>query len=193
MYLVHPHLTPHTLSIHGHNIVVFLLIHVGEHKSIECIRVDGASDEGPGHEEIQFMWAARHLFKGTIATLVTARNSGSSYLNRVEFQNGCLAVAHANVFIPSTLGGSCMDGNTLNKEKYERNMNLATDVYINRVNERSCGNTVIHLYRGADPSEQQTTHAYLLQYLKGSKQQVEKLKKEKPNLYAYFEQVWKIR
>ena len=193
MYFVHPHLIPHTLSIHGHNIVVFLLIHVGEYKSIECIRVDGASDEGPGHEEIQFMWAARHLSKGTIATLVTARNSGSSYLNRVELQNGCLAVAHANVFIPSTLGGSCMDGNTLNKEKYERNMNLATDVYINRVNECSCGDTVIHLYRGADSSEQQTTRAYLLQYLKGSKQQVEKLKKEKPNLYAYFEQVWKIR
>ena len=86
-----------------------------------------------------------------------------------------------------------MDGNTLNKEKYERNTNLATDVYINRVNEYSCGDTVIYLYRGADSSEQQTTRAYLLQYLKGSKQQVEKLKKEKPNLYAYFEQVWKIR
>ena len=84
--------------------------------------MDGASDEGPAH-------------RGSIATLVTARNSGSSYLNRVELQNGCLAVAHANLFIPSSLGGSCMDGNTINKEKYERNMDLATDVYINRVNE----------------------------------------------------------
>ncbi len=139
------------------------------------------------------MWTARHLSKGTVVTLVTARNSGSSYLNRVELQNGCLAVAHANVFIPSTLGGSCMDGNTLNKEKYERNMNLATDVYINRVNECSCGDTLIHLYRGADSSEQQTTRAYILQYLKGSKQQVEKLKKEQPDLYAYFEQVWKVK
>ena len=77
-----------------------------------------------------------------------------------------------------------MDGNTLNKEKYERNMNLATDVYINQINECSCGDKVIHLYRGADSSEQLTIRAYLLQYLKGSKQQIKELK-EKPN---YFEQ-----
>lgn len=65
-----------------------------------CIQVDGASDEGPGHEEVQFMWTARHLSKGTIATLATARNSGSGYLNRVELQNRCLAVEHANAFSP---------------------------------------------------------------------------------------------
>ena len=88
----------------------------GKRKLIECIRVDGASDEGPSHEEVQFMWTARHLSKATIATLVTARNSGSSYLNRVELQNGCLAMAHANLFIPSTLGGSCMDGTKVDKE-----------------------------------------------------------------------------
>ena len=127
------------------------------------------------------MWTARHLSRGSIATLVTARNSGSSYRNHVELQNGCLAVAHANVFIPSTLGGSCMDGNSVDKEKYVRNMNLATDVYINRVNQCPCGGTVIHLFRGADSSEQQVTRAHLLQYLKGSKQQVQKLKKDKPS------------
>ncbi len=80
-------------------------------------RVDGAADEGPLHEEFQFMWAARHLTTGTLATLITARNSGSSYLNTVELQNGCLALAHANLFIPSTPGGSCMDGNKPNKDK----------------------------------------------------------------------------
>ena len=36
----------------------------------------------------------------------------SSYLNHVELQNSCLALAHANLFIPSTLGGTCMDSNT---------------------------------------------------------------------------------
>ena len=30
-------------------------------KDIECIRVDGASDEGPGQEEVQFYWTERHL------------------------------------------------------------------------------------------------------------------------------------
>ena len=51
--------------------------------------------------------------------------------------------------------------------------------------------TVIQLYQGADSTKQQTTRAYLLQYLKGSKQ-VERLK-EQPNIYAYFELVWQIR
>ena len=66
-------------------------------KKIECIRVDGASDEGPLHQEVQFWWALRHLTKPTLVTLVTTRNSGSSYLNRVELQNGCLSLAHANL------------------------------------------------------------------------------------------------
>lgn len=50
-------------------------------KLIECIRVDGADDEGPSHEEVQFIWTAHHIVKATQVTLVTARNSGSSYLN----------------------------------------------------------------------------------------------------------------
>ena len=78
----------------------------------------GAGDEGPVHEEVQFLWTKRHLVKQTIATLVTTQNSGSSYLNRVELQNGCLALAHSNLFIPSTLGGSCFSTVT-------KNMNLA--------------------------------------------------------------------
>ena len=31
-------------------------------KSIEVIRVDGAGDEGPLHEEVQHWWTERHLF-----------------------------------------------------------------------------------------------------------------------------------
>lgn len=112
--------------------------------------MDGAADEGPSHEEVQFVWTERHLSKSTIDTLVTARNSGSSFLNRVELQNGCLSLAHANIFIPSTLGGSCMDGTTVNREKYEKNVKLATDVYINRVNQCPCSDDVVHLYRGAN-------------------------------------------
>ena len=78
-------------------------------KPIESIRVDGATDEGPSHEEVQFWWTAHHLKRGNLVTLVTSRASGSSYLNRVELQNGCLALAHTNLFIPSTLGGSACD------------------------------------------------------------------------------------
>ena len=76
-------------------------------KSVDCIRVDGASDEGPSHEEVQYWWTERHILKQKVATIVTTRSSGCSYLNRVELQNGCLSLGHAHTFIPSTLGGSC--------------------------------------------------------------------------------------
>ncbi len=77
----------------------------GKRKEIECIRVDGGGDEGPVHKEVQYWWTKRHLMKGTKAIMVTTRSSGSSYKNRVELQNGCLALGHANLFIPSTLNG----------------------------------------------------------------------------------------
>lgn len=136
----------------------------GQRKLVECARVDGATDEGPSHEEVQFMWTARHqiLEKATIAT---ARNSGSSYLNRVELQNGCLTLAHSNIFIPSTLGGSGIDGTTgkVDRDKYVKNMDLATDVYISRVNQCSCGDGVIHMFKGANSSQKQEERQFLIQ------------------------------
>ena len=56
---------------------VFFNLSNGLPKSVECIRVDGASDERPSHEEVQFYWTAHHLSKGKIVTLVTSRSSGS--------------------------------------------------------------------------------------------------------------------
>ena len=85
---------------------------IGEQKMIECIRVDGASDEGPSHEEVQFYWTECHLERNLYATIVIVRCSGSNYLNRVELQNDCLALGHANLFIPSTLSGSNVDPTT---------------------------------------------------------------------------------
>ena len=90
----------------------FINLATGSSKSIDCIRVDGASDEGPGHEEVQFWWTQRHFDRRKVATLVTTRSSGSSYLNRVELQNGSLSLGHAGLFIPSTLGGSCYNPET---------------------------------------------------------------------------------
>ena len=87
----------------------FINPHTGKKKLIECVRVDGATDEGPAHEQVQFWFTARHLEEGRMASLLSSRSSGSSYLNRVELQNGCLSRGHANLFIPSTLGGSVID------------------------------------------------------------------------------------
>lgn len=82
----------------------------------------GASDEGPSHDEVQFFWTLEHLNNSRLATLVTVRSSGSSYLNRVELQNGCVTRGHANVFIPSTLNGSCMKAAKVDQEILNKNL-----------------------------------------------------------------------
>ena len=160
-------------------------------KCIECIRVDGASDEGPSHEEVQFLWTERHLVTGCVATLVSARNSGASYLNRVELQNGCLSLGHANLFIPSTLGGTCMDATSgkVDPLKLAHNMELATEVYINRVNGCPCGETTIQLFKGADSTREQERRQHLMLYLKGSNKEKKKLKELHPEMYEYFKNV----
>ena len=165
-----------------------------QRKQIFCVRVDGASDEGPSHKEIQFLWTIHHLESASFTLVVSCRNSGASYLNRVKLQNGCLALGHSNLFIPSTLGGSYTDSSCrVDRDKYRHNMNLAMDVYINRVNGSSCGGTCISLFKGADSSEKQTMRPYLIQYLKGSEKQRRSLEVEQPVLYSYFEKVWSVR
>ena len=82
--------------------------HLGN-RSIECVRVDGATDEGPAHIEVQFLWTERHIATRRICTVVTSRHSGGSYLNEVELMNGCIAKAHANLYIPLTLSGNNYD------------------------------------------------------------------------------------
>lgn len=100
-------------------------------KEVECVRVDGNFDEGPSHLEVQYWWTLRHLERGSKAIMVTSRNSGASYLNRVELQNGCLALAHANLFIPSTMHGSCRStSGQVDQEVLKRNLDSGIDVYL---------------------------------------------------------------
>ena len=143
----------------------------GGPKMIKCIRVDGGSDEGPSHLEVQFWWTLRHIEAPTLATLITTRNSGSSYLNRVELQNGCLACAHANLFIPSNLNGSCFSPDTgkVDMNLLKSNMDSAADIYISRVNQAPCGDSVIYLFKGTDSSWNQKIQDYLSIFLKGTK------------------------
>jgi len=60
---------------------VFVNLHTVLPKLVECVRVDGTTDEGPFHNEVQFWWAQRHIVKERLATMVTTHSSGSSYLN----------------------------------------------------------------------------------------------------------------
>lgn len=120
-----------------------------KNKPIDCIQVDGAADEGPSHKEVQFMWTERHLEQEKVCTLVTTHCSRSSYLNRVELQNGCLSVARGNIFIPSTIHGSNFGKNgSIDYEKLERNLDAATDVYISKCNNAPFGNLSIALFKG---------------------------------------------
>ena len=77
----------------------------------EYVRVDGATDEGPNKAEVQFLWAERHLNRKRRLTVLTTRCSGDSFLNRVELQNGQLALGHGNTHIPSNLNGEAIDQN----------------------------------------------------------------------------------
>ena len=61
---------------------------------------------------------------------------------------------HANLFIPSTLNGSCLgSGGAVDKKLVWDNLNSAIDVYISRVDKAPCAGTEIHLFRGADSVE----------------------------------------
>ena len=100
------------------------------------MRVDGNSDEGPAHQQVQYWWTKPHLLKGSRANMVSSRNRGASFKNRVELQNDFLALAHTNMFTPLTLiGPLTMANRQLNKEMLHKNLNSAIDIYINRVAE----------------------------------------------------------
>ena len=77
--------------------------------------VDGAGDEGPIHNEVAFFWAEKHLKESHYYTSITTRHS-------VECMNGCLALAHSNMFIPSTLGGAVHGVNGVNQDQLKINL-----------------------------------------------------------------------
>lgn len=153
-------------------------------------------DEGPSHEEVQFLWTEWHLKQQKVVTLVTARSAGSSYMNRVELQNGCLALGHSNLFIPSTLAGSCLDASScggVNQGILKKSLEAAIEVYINRVDGSPCGDTCIQLYKGSGDQQLLHRRALLLTFLRGSKKKKVELQNEHPELYQHFEMVWNVR
>lgn len=165
-----------------------------ERKKVECIRVDGGYDEGPSHKEVQYWWTRRHIEAGTVVTLVTSRNSGASFRNRVELQNGCLALGHANLFIPSTLNGSCVNqSGGVNQQILHQNLDSAIDVYISRVDGAPCAATEIRLFKGAESSKYQEENEVLKVFLKGSKDAKSKLATENPVLYSKVKDTMDLR
>lgn len=166
----------------------------GAMKKVKCVRVDGSFDEGPSHQEIQYWCTLRHLERGSRAAMVTSRNSGASYLNRVELQNGCLALAHANLFIPSMMLGSCRsESGQIDQDMLKRNLDAAIDVYLEIVDGAPCADTEIHLFKGADSASERAESELLNIFLKGNKAAKEKLKVDHPEMYQKFERLWALR
>ena len=165
----------------------------GKQKYIEYIRVDGGGDKGPVHKEVQYWWTKRHLVKGTKAMMVSTRSSGSSYKNRVELQNGCLSLGHANLFIPSTLNGSCMVSGQVNDDILCKNLDSAIDVYLSRVDKSLCAKTVIHLMKGADSDNEQKEREIVIKFLKGKAEDKKEAKLLYPDLYQEVESIWQLR
>ena len=125
---------------------VFKSILTNQNKKIDCIRVDGATDEGLGHEQVQYWWTEWHVLQRRVVTLVTYWNSGSSYLNRVKLPNGCSLIT----FIPSTLARLCIvdDTGAISERNVRQNLSLAMSAYVSRVDGCPCGDTTIKLYEG---------------------------------------------
>ena len=167
-----------------------------KNKAIDCIWVDEAGHEGPKPHEVQFLWTERHFKEDKVATLVTTRHSGGSYLNRVEMQSGCLALAHSNLFIPSTLTGSNNSSTGLDTERLLTNLDMAINVYIDRVNGAPCGKSPISIFKGAKDEHAdklQGRRQDVLTFLNGTQKLRAELQAKKPDEYNYFKKIWDLR
>ena len=118
---------------------------------------------------------------GLPGILRKGRSSGSSYINRVELQNGCLSLRHSNLCIPSNLGGSVVNPDTgsvdmdrVAKKKWPP-LYILTD---------PCSDTVIHVFSGADSSTLKKSRGSLMIFLKAL---------DEPELYAHFKMVTEVK
>ena len=105
-------------------------------------------------------------------------------------------LAHSNLFIPPTLTGPNITSQGLDYGRLAINLDVAIDVYINRVNGAPCSESEIVLYKEAidDHAKRlQDRRHDLLIFLKGSKKMKSTLKETKPNDYSYFETIWDLR
>ena len=187
----------------GQHAADFVMMHglpelqpVLQDKLIDCIRVHGATDEGPSHNEVQFVWTEHHLNTGKLCTIVTSRFSGGSYLNRVELQNGCLAQGHSNLFIPSTIHGSNLNDRGVDQDKLRTNLDAATDVYINSVSGSKCAGKPIKLVNGACNTlskDYSARRENLTTFLQGSKKKKLLFQRQYPEEFNYFTKVWAVR
>ena len=128
-------------------------------------------------------WMRRHLETKSLAALVSTRNSGASFRNSKAL-DGCLALEHANTFIPSTLNGSCVQNGKVNEEILKKSLDSAIDVYIGHVDKCPCAGTVINLFKGACNTDLQHEQVAVKTFLSGTRKEKELLTSEDSELCA---------
>ena len=72
-------------------------------------------------------------------------------------------------------------------------MDQAAEIYISRCNHAPCGDTVIHLFKGADSSANQQLASDVLVYIERTASQKNFLKQNKPERWTFIEEVWDVR
>ena len=131
----------------------------------------------------------------SVATMITTRNSGASYKNRVELQSSCLALALANLLIPTTLNGACLinDGK-VNQTKLKENLSSAIiDVYLSRVDGAPCASNEIHLFHGTESATCRNENNLVKVFLKGSKKAKEELQTDHPEMYRRISEIFDLQ
>ena len=111
----------------------------------------------------------------------------------MELQNGCLAQGHTNLFIPSTLNGSCIQNGKIYNEKLSKNLNDVIDVYISRVNGSPCRDAKIHLFKGPQSTGNQKLRDMFKIYVKGNEKEKMALQNNHPDEFKAIQDVWTLR
>ena len=90
---------------------------------------------------------------------------------------------YPNLFVLSTLNGSCMDSGKINNELLCKNLDSAIDIYISRFDKALFAQTVSYIMKGAESKDLLTEQEILFTFLKGNVQEKKKAELNNPNLY----------
>jgi hypothetical protein len=74
-----------------------------------------------------------------------------------------------------------------------KNLDEAIDVYISRVDQAPCAQTVIHLMKGANSDDVQKEREIVMKFLKGKAEEKQKVKLAHPELYQNVKLVWQLK
>lgn len=88
---------------------------------------------------------------------------------------------------------NCDQSGKIDNDRLRKNTSDAIDVYISRVDQAPCGETVIHLFKGAYSQSYQSLSGHVRTFLNGSKKEKAALALEHPEEYKQIKMIWDIR